>query len=635
LDHLARRRSFAWRCEKVLRLHGTDHPVVYLDRELTRALTQRLYLAGERALAALLPLETEFYIPAAIDGLVHVELLSKYYVSEEADKSAIGMGEYKSFFWDQLDDWKGAMLRRPCYLPLDQTDLEPKSISSNAEIDEACEELLDTLGPLHSLRGPDQLITILSVLELYEASVYGRGHMDRIHQEVATLSKRMIADPETIGTHLYKQLIGLALHFDHLGFAAELAKSGGIATRFESDYLDYIRHEIELTKYHAREIRSDLGFGPLSVIGSVVWGPSYVKKYLDYQLASLLSPGNIPSLAKRGKVVLSIVTCERGRDQIIEHPVYSVLCGQASVHFTLFDEAFLIERVNAAYNFNSFCGLLDHLNVAFAKAIGGDLYLLSVNSVFSDGSLANLNRYLSEGADCCSVSSIESEESNVCEEIETERRGTLVLNFSSEKLFEIAGSCAGKYFRSLIVSPVTNAFCRHPRALVWPVDDGFRLHSLYMHPIAISARMLARDFHPQNQNVDCALIPRLLQDDGILHIVSEASEVGIVELSSREYNQNDYASHGFSLIKFINDHSFEAVQRDVINRLYPIQREAFSRSQFFLGLKLEVPNSGSYEAEYRAIEAAISEPHYGQHLSAEKFVSSDKTVKQPDDKLLN
>ena len=147
-----------------------------------------------------------------------------------------------------------------------------------------------------------------------------------------------------------------------------------------------------------------------SVVGSVVWGPAYVDKFMNYCLPSLLAKGNIPALSEKGKVVHSIVTTETDRDAIAAHPIFARLSEFAEVVFTCFPEEFLERRQRAQYNFYHFYGLLDHQNVFLASALQADLYLLPIDCVYSSDSLKNFSAYLEKDADCCSVAGIEADE---------------------------------------------------------------------------------------------------------------------------------------------------------------------------------------------------------------------------------
>ncbi len=591
---------FAWRTATEVRLHSTQHPFAYVSGELTARLPQHLIIDQVRAIVMALPPDTAPYMPKAEDGIVYLDLLPEL---ESADgPPEIGMGEYKRHFWDNTDDIRGRLFQKPCFLPLDERDaVTTGTLAQKSDVQDVCETLCDVLGTFQTLRGPAQLATSLHVLKSFEASPYGRGRIERIREEVKSIWERLVDDEESIPTEVRKNLIRSALNYDLMDTAVIYAEKGGSETAFEADYLSYVRGQIQLNDIHANNIRAKIGAKPVSVIGSLVWGPAYVAKYLDYHLASLLAPGNIPALASKSHVILSIVTTDRGRSQIEAHPAYPTICQYMDVHFTIFDENLLERRKSADYNFYFFYGLLDHFNVHFAHQLGANLYLLPVDCMFSNETLANLDRHLSEGGDCCSVSAIESDEAAMFREMDAQRTSNVMLDLPSEQLLETASQHAGRYFRSLVMSPQNRSFSRHPRELVWPVENGIEIHSVFMHPIAISSRMFApdRDFYPQNENVDYALIPRLLQDDGKLHVLSDAREVGAVHFSPPMV-RDDYVGHGFSLRDFAKAHRHD----------YAIHRDCFQNKQFFPCNGLGFAPTESRDIEFKAIAAALTVPRY-------------------------
>ena len=284
---------------------------------------------------------------------------------------------------------------------------------------------------------------------------------------------------------------------------------------------------------HAHALRRKLRGRPFAVIGSIAWGDAFVDKFMNYCVPSLLAAGNIPALARKRRVVHSIVTTEADRKKIVAHPAFRRLSECAEIVFTCFPEKFLEQREHDQYNFYYFYGLLDHQSVFLATALRADLYLLPVDCVYARDSLKNLSRHLEQDADCCSVAGIECEPGELRAWLDGRSRDAAgVLDLPAGDLLSAACARPDAYFRSLIMRPENKSFCRYPRELIWPMADGLAIHSIYMHPVAVSSRMTSRPFHPQHENVDFALLPRLLQGDGRLKIVEDASEVAIAQFGA-------------------------------------------------------------------------------------------------------
>ena len=316
---------------------------------------------------------------------------------------------------------------------------------------------------------------------------------------------------------------------------------------------------------------------------------------MNYCLPSLLAPGNIPALARKRKVVHSIVTTEADRERIVAHPAFARLREVAEVVFTCFPPEFLERREQSGYNFYHFYGLLDHQSVFMASALQADLYLLPIDCVYSGECLKHFSAYLERDADCCSVAAIESDEPELRAwlDVETRRRAN-VLDLPGRELLQAASERPDRYFRSLIMRPDNTEFCAHPRELVWPFADGLAIHSIFMHPLAVSARLLSRPFHAPHENVDFALLPRLLQGDGRLKVIEDASEATLAHFGA-PVTRDEYLKGGFSIRNFIEVHRYD----------YAVHRRFFASRQFFPCRNLPYALSVDYAAELALIQSAL------------------------------
>ena len=115
-----------------------------------------------------------------------------------------------------------------------------------------------------------------------------------------------------------------------------------------------------------------------------------------------------------------------------------------------------------------------------------------------------------------------------------------------------------------------------------------------MHPLAVSASLISRPFHPQHENVDYALLPRLLQDDGRLKIIEDAREVAIAHFGA-PLIRDDYREGGFSIGEFIEAHKYD----------YAAQRRCFAVGQFFPCQNLPYSPSVGYAGELAQIQSAL------------------------------
>jgi hypothetical protein len=398
------------------------------------------------------------------------------------------------------------------------------------------------------------------------------------------------------------------MHFDYVDKAVALAKDGGKSTSFAQGFFAEMMRLKATNAANADALRRKFPGASFAVLGSIAWGESFVDKFVRYHVPSLLAPGNLPALAQKMRVVHSIVTTEADRARIMASPIFETLCESAEVVFTCFSESFVQQRQTCGYNFYYFYGLLDHQSVFLASALRAEMYLWPVDVVISRDGLSNLHRYLSQGADACSIAGIECDPELLRGWLDAWPRGAAgQLEVPAGDLLAAAIGRPDTYFRSLVMTLENRAFCRHPRELIWPGVDGLTVHSVFMHPIAVSARLMSRHFHPQHENVDFALLPRLLQGDGELKVLQDATEVVIAQFGAPAARE-EFLGTGFSLEAFMEAHRYD----------YAVQRHWFSQPQFFPCPDVPYAPATGRDRDVALVAAALRRQRFREGVVAEK-----------------
>ena len=440
-----------------------------------------------------------------------------------------------------------------------------------------------------------QALTALNALHQYEISEYGMENMAGAVAEGRRLVDLCPGAEGELDVAARKVLIRAAVNVDHVDKAIALAKEGRDGTSFIHDFLIKMMELKATNLEEARRLRRGFRLRrSFAVMGSIAWGEAFVDKFMNYHVPSLLAEGNMPALARRKKLIHSIVTTERDRQRIVAHPAFKRLSRFADVVFTCFPEELLERRARDEFNFYYFYGFLDHQSVLLAQALQAELYLLPIDIVISRNSLANVGRSLDKGADCCSIAGIECEPADLRSWLDARPRSqTGELDLPADELLSAAIAMPDAYCRSLVMSPDNLTFCRHARELIWPMRDGLVIHSVFMHPVAISARLMSRPFHPQYENVDYALLPRVLQHDGRLTVLQNA------ELAAAQFGapagREEFLDSGFSLEAFVEAHEAD----------YAAQRRWFASRQFFPSAKVPYPPSADCDREVALVQAAL------------------------------
>jgi hypothetical protein len=582
-----------WEGKDRVEIHTTHYEIAFLGRAVVEKLPPRFFLKPSMEVDKIVTDELPCFVGAA-DRIAMLDLSG---TKEMADGHGMDFVDFGSLVSRSTRERQGEYFKRPVCLAISRTACQERAWQEDAEIAMARSALFQSLGERRTWLTPtaDQALTTLNALHQYEASEYGLENMAGAISEGRRILDIAQLDDSEIGEAGLRELIRASMNFDYVDKAIALAKKGAAGTAFIHDFLVEMMKLRAANDAQARRLRAASRRRRFAVIGSVVWGQRFVDKFMDYCLPSLLAPGNIPSLARKRKVVHSIVTTEADRDRIVAHPAFARLRELAEVVFTCFPQEFLERREQSGYNFYHFYGLLDHQSVFMASALQADLYLLPIDCVYSRDCLRNFSSYLERDADCCSVGSIEAIESELRAwlDVDTRRRAN-VLDLPSRELVQAASEHPDRYFRSLTMRPDNTEFCAHPRELVWPLADGLAIHSIFMHPLAVSARLLSRPFHAQHENVDFALLPRLLQGDGRLKVIEDASEAMLGHFGA-PVTRDEYLAGGFSIKNFIEAHRYD----------YAVHRRFFASRQFFPCRDLPYNPSDDYAAELALIQSAL------------------------------
>jgi hypothetical protein len=596
LGHLAGTTShlqLMWEGKDGVEIHTTHYEIAFLGRAAVDKLPPRFFLKPSMEVDKIVTDR----LPRFVEEADHIAMLDLSGTREMVDGHRMDFADFGSLVSRSTRERQGEYFKQPVRLAISRSACQERAWQEDAEIAAARSAVLQFLGERRTWLTPTaaQALTTLNVLHQYEASEYGLENMaGAVSEGRRILDIAHINDAE-IGEAALRELIRASMNFDYVDKAIALAKKGAAGTAFIHDFLVEMMKLRAVNDAHARRLRAASRRRRFAVIGSVVWGQRFVDKFMDYCLPSLLAPGNIPALARKRKVVHSIVTTEADRDRIVAHPAFARLRELAEVVFTCFPQEFLERREQSGYNFYHFYGLLDHQSVFMASALKADLYLLPIDCVYSRDCLRNFSSYLERDADCCSVGSIEAIESELRAwlDVETRRRAN-VLDLPSRELVQAASEHPDRYFCSLTMRPDNTEFCAHPRELVWPFADGLAIHSIFMHPLAVSARLLSRPFHAHHENVDFALLPRLLQGDGRMKVIEDASEAVLGHFGA-PVTRDEYLAGGFSVKNFIEVHRYD----------YAVHRRFFASRQFFPCRDLPYTHSADYAAEVALIQSAL------------------------------
>jgi hypothetical protein len=152
----------------------------------------------------------------------------------------------------------------------------------------------------------------------------------------------------------------------------------------------------------------------------VLWGESYVEKFMRFSLPSLLAPGNIPALAASGRVVLDIYTTEADRAHLSAAPRMRALSEIARIDYTIIPpEFFAFKGANGTGAPDRlFVSGIQSLSAMKAKALGADLTYVVTEGLYSDHHFSIAKDYLQTGYKAVLMSSLRARDSNLASHLD-------------------------------------------------------------------------------------------------------------------------------------------------------------------------------------------------------------------------
>src|SRR5262249_34207360 len=219
-------------------------------------------------------------------------------------------------------------------------------------------------------------------------------------------------------------------------------------------------------------------------------------------------------------------------------------------------------------NFYILYGMLDHGSIYFAQGAASHLFMIPVDSIVADGSLANMANYRHQGYECCGGGNIVAETETFLPALDSRYGDDGPIRISTDDLATLAAQHAHHYFRSQIVAAENIDFGKHPREIFWPVDGGVQIHSVFIHPLFTSASGLARYSRKHFANIDYGMIPRMFMQSDTIKIIEDPRQayVNNFTAANRLYETTGRPCEAED---FLRSHNYP----------YPVQKSLFTRAQ--------------------------------------------------------
>lgn len=281
------------------------------------------------------------------------------------------------------------------------------------------------------------------------------------------------------------------------------------------------------------------------VISCPVWGQPFADNFVRYICAVLLSPNNLPELAKRCSVHLIIFTNAETEEYLGADPLFARLKAYAAVRFVRYAEG----QINYGKSMESHYGheevFYSHRSLAFYYARNCKFVLMScahyaalaagratdafvscqvADTMLNDGALTRMADQLANEADAVLINCIQMDGTVLRPLLERNFRGDDgVLRISSDSWSRILVQHMPEY--NFVDS---NELPQIRLRICWRVgNEGILVHGNHYHPICLRPTAFAHPLQLTIDPIDSRFIDRSSLEMDRIHLVQDASIVGV------------------------------------------------------------------------------------------------------------
>lgn len=263
-------------------------------------------------------------------------------------------------------------------------------------------------------------------------------------------------------------------------------------------------------------------------IAKCVWGPDYVATMLDYNLPSLLAPGNLPRVAARHRIEHVLYTTAADAALIRRSAAFQALA--ALVPSTLIEIDAGEQLDGAGYG-----AVIDRMNTLHNRILQrcreeGRIWLFDQpDHVWADGSLGNLADLAATGHDCIVFPAVRTVKEQVCPILDRLRGADGVIAPDNRTLVGIA--LDNLHTHDCVRSWGPDTATIWPHHISWRVAPGAMLRrAFYTQPFAL--RPPASPVSAE-RSLDMHYLDRAFPDLSSVHFIADTDEFFVLEVSTQ------------------------------------------------------------------------------------------------------
>ncbi len=339
-----------------------------------------------------------------------------------------------------------------------------------------------------------------------------------------------------------------------------------------------------------------------------VWGESFIDKFAALTMATLLSPGNLPALARSHRLHLMFYTDRESAGYLRDRTI--PLTAFASLSITAFEDT-MVDGRNAADSAAALSGpAVKHelerqvtfhaIDAVLDRREGDTLFIIPSDLVASDGSIARAQAILDRGADAVAPPVLRlAGEAPMWTESQL-RAGIdhlAICQSLPESFQHITRDC-------IATSP---NFTQYPASILWPVgEEGYVCRTFFPLTLAFKPRAGCRRYE---SSIDYDFLLNLIADPGEIHVPASSAEICVLKVSNETYMRHapkPRQLRGAALAHFLLTETNKA-HRGLIGQPFRLLRRAGGELDEAAWTHTETQSGQFLDSAYAALDQIVEQ----------------------------
>ncbi len=268
-----------------------------------------------------------------------------------------------------------------------------------------------------------------------------------------------------------------------------------------------------------------------------LWGESYTDLFLNYFIPSILSPNNVPALARERDVFLDLYVTAGCMAAIRESRSFRALARHADIQFIEIPEVLTTcseYARNQVFRYYIYGGF-HHASIERARVLRADIICLAPDGIYGDGCFHNLARFIDQGYRAVLFTAVAGQAETILPVLDRMRDDTThVLTVPPRAVVGLTVKNVHHAFLGQIASKANAYFPGICTVLFFPDEKGFIVRAFHLHPIIMSVDCFSDDIAYDYGTVDANMLSRIFpepQDWRRIKVITDSDDAVMLALT--------------------------------------------------------------------------------------------------------